>query len=81
MKKLYKSKTNRVWKGILGGLGEYFDIDPVLLRIIFIFFVLVTGLVPGVLTYIIGIFIIPEHPVSEPAPSPESASSPDSTVS
>lgn len=81
MKKLYKSKTNRVWQGILGGLGEYFDIDPVLLRIIFIFFVLATGLVPGVLTYIIAIFVIPDHPVSHSAPSPESSSPSDSTVS
>ncbi len=63
MKKLYRSKTNRIWKGIIGGLGEYFEIDPVLLRVLFIFFVLVTGIVPGVLTYIIAIFIIPEQSI------------------
>lgn len=63
MKKLYKSNTNRIWKGVLGGLGEYLEIDPVLLRIVFIFFVLATGIVPGVLTYIIAIFVIPEHDV------------------
>jgi phage shock protein C len=63
MKKLYKSKTNKVWKGILGGIGEYFNIDPVLLRIAFIFFVLATGLVPGVLTYIIAIFVIPDQTI------------------
>lgn len=60
MKKLYKSKTNIVWKGVIGGLGEYFNVDPVFLRIIFIFFVLATGLIPGVITYIIAIFVIPE---------------------
>lgn len=59
MKKLYRSKENKVWKGILGGLGEYFNVDPVLLRVVFIFFVLITGFFPGVLAYIIAIFIIP----------------------
>jgi len=62
MKKLYRSDKNKKWKGILGGIGEYFDIDPVLLRVIFVFFVLITGLIPGVLAYIIAIFIIPVNP-------------------
>ncbi|MBP6925637.1 MAG: PspC domain-containing protein [Candidatus Pacebacteria bacterium] len=65
MKKLYTSKTNKIWKGIIGGIGEYFDIDPVLLRVIFIFFVLATGLFPGVVTYIIALYIIPKHPAVE----------------
>lgn len=65
MKKLYRSDTNKVWKGVIGGFGEYFNIDPVLLRIIFIFFVLATGIIPGVLTYIIAVFVIPKHPNPE----------------
>lgn len=60
MKKLYRSNENKIWKGVIGGFGEYFNIDPVLLRIIFIFFVLATGVVPGFLTYLIAIFIIPK---------------------
>ena len=65
MKKLYRSEKNKVWKGIIGGFGEYFTIDPVLLRIIFIFFVLATGLIPGVITYIIALFIVPKKPLQE----------------
>lgn len=65
MKKLYKSETDRMWKGVLGGMGEYFDIDPTVLRVIFIFLVLITGFVPGVLAYIICIFMILEHPLSQ----------------
>lgn len=61
MKKLYRSNENKIWKGVLGGFGEYFNVDPVLLRIIFIFFMLATGIVPGLLTYIIAIFIIPKR--------------------
>lgn len=61
MKTLRRSKTNRVFAGILGGFGEYFAVDPVVLRVIYLFFVLVTGFFPGVLAYIIAIFIIPEE--------------------
>lgn len=35
-KKLYKSKKNKILFGVCGGIGEYFDIDPVIIRIIFI---------------------------------------------
>ena len=62
MKRLYRSKKNRVFAGIIGGLGEYFDIDPVLLRLIWVLVVIFTGFVPGVLAYIIVLFIVPEKP-------------------
>lgn len=61
-KKLYKSAMNRVWTGVIGGFGEYFNVDPTVLRVIFMFFVLVTGFFPGVIAYIIAIFLIPEKP-------------------
>lgn len=59
MKQLYKSETNKVWKGVLGGFGEYFDIDPTLLRVLFAVFVLATGFFPGVIAYIIATFLMP----------------------
>lgn len=61
-KKLYKSDANRVWTGVIGGFGEYFNVDPTVLRVIFAFFVLVTGFFPGVFAYIVAIFLIPEKP-------------------
>ena len=39
MKKLYLSDTNKKIGGVCGGLGEYFDVDPTLVRVIFIFIV------------------------------------------
>ncbi len=60
MKKLYRSSTNKVAAGIIGGLGEYWDIDPVVLRLGFIFLILATGLVPGVLAYVIALVIVPK---------------------
>ena len=60
MKKLYRSKKNRIIAGIIGGIGEYFGIDPVLLRLIWVLVVVFTGFFPGVITYIVAYFIVPE---------------------
>lgn len=62
MKKLYRSRTNRVISGIVGGLGEYAGIDPVLLRVLAVLLFVFTGFVPMIIAYIILIFIIPEEP-------------------
>jgi len=59
-KRLYRSKTNRVFAGICGGLGEYWNIDPTIIRLLWVLLVIFTGLVPGVIAYILAIFIIPE---------------------
>jgi len=60
VKRLYRSKKNRVFAGICGGVGEYFNVDPVLIRLIWVLVVIFTGFFPGVLAYIIAIFIVPE---------------------
>ncbi|OHA17487.1 MAG: PspC domain-containing protein [Candidatus Taylorbacteria bacterium RIFCSPLOWO2_12_FULL_43_20] len=59
-KKLYRSKTNRIFAGICGGLGDYLAVDPVLIRLVWLLVVIFTGFVPGLLVYILAIFIIPE---------------------
>lgn len=65
MKKLYKSAENKVFAGVLGGLGEYFDIDPVLLRLAYLLVLVLTGVFPGVIAYIIAAVIVPKKPKSE----------------
>ncbi len=62
MKKLYRSQENKVIAGILGGIGEYFEIDPVVIRVLFIFVAFATGLLPFVVAYIVALFIVPKHP-------------------
>ena len=62
-KRLYKSRENKVLAGILGGVGEYFDVDPVLVRLIYLVILVATGVVPGVLIYILAIFVVPEKPL------------------
>lgn len=64
MKNLYRSNDNKIFAGIFGGLGEYYNIDPVLLRAGFIFIMLITGILPGLLAYIICRYVIPKKPAS-----------------
>lgn len=60
-KRLFRSKENRVFAGICGGLGEYFNIDPAILRLIGLLVVIFSGLIPGLLVYILAIFVIPSR--------------------
>lgn len=67
MKKLYRSNTNKVVTGLLGGLGEYFDADPVLVRLLFLFVTIFTGVFPGIIAYFIGAIIVPAAPTITPS--------------
>jgi phage shock protein C len=60
LRKLYRSRENKILAGVCGGLGEYFQIDPVIIRLLWIVLSLVWGF--GVILYIIAIFIIPPQP-------------------
>ena len=66
MKRLYRSETNKVLAGVLGGLGEYFDVDPVLLRLAFVFLLLATAIIPGMIAYLAAVFIVPRRPADLP---------------
>lgn len=59
VKKLYRSRKNRMIAGVAGGLGEYFDIDPVLFRVVFVATALFSG--SGLILYLILMFIIPDE--------------------
>ena len=60
-KRLYRSDKNKVFAGICGGVGEYFDIDPSLVRLVWLLVVVFTGFVPGFLAYIIAMLVIPKR--------------------
>jgi phage shock protein PspC (stress-responsive transcriptional regulator) len=57
-KRLYRIKENSVFGGVCGGLGIYFNIDPILIRLIFVLSVLLFG--SGTLVYIVLWIIIPK---------------------
>lgn len=58
-KKLYRSKNNEMIAGVCGGIGEYLNIDPTLIRLIWVIFVVAGG--SGILAYIIAAIIIPQQ--------------------
>lgn len=60
MKKLYRSKENKMISGVCGGVAEYFGVDVTLVRILWVIFGLLGG--PGVIAYILAAIIIPENP-------------------
>ncbi|MFW9909026.1 MAG: PspC domain-containing protein [Candidatus Thorarchaeota archaeon] len=62
-RKLYRSRTNRAIAGVCGGLAEYFDVDPTLIRILWVLFSLFYLI--GVLGYILLVVFIPEEPETE----------------
>lgn len=63
-KRLYRSYTDKMIGGVCGGLGEYFDIDPVIIRILFVVAVIFGG--GGILAYIILWIVIPQKPYTVP---------------
>ena len=60
-KKLYKSNKNKMIDGVCGGIAEYFDVDPTLVRIGLVLFSAMGG--AGVLAYIVMAIIVPRDPV------------------
>lgn len=64
VKKLYRSREDRVIAGICGGLGQYFSVDSVLIRIAWIVATLIS-FGTGVLLYLLMIFIVPLEPITK----------------
>jgi phage shock protein PspC (stress-responsive transcriptional regulator) len=58
--KIYRSRTNSMIAGICGGLGEYLNVDPTIVRVVAVLLVIPDGI--GLLAYIIGWVIIPRQP-------------------
>jgi phage shock protein PspC (stress-responsive transcriptional regulator) len=59
-KRLYRARDDHMIAGVCAGIAEYFDVDPTLIRIIFMLLALAGG--PGLLAYLILWVIMPERP-------------------
>jgi phage shock protein C len=68
-KRLYRSRKERMIGGVCGGIGEYFNIDPTLVRLLFVVFALTGG--SGVLAYLVFLIVVPEEPFDAPQSPPE----------
>lgn len=62
MKKLYLSNSDKIIGGVCGGVAEYFEIDPTLIRLIAVIATILTGFVGGIIIYIVAMIIIPKRP-------------------
>ena len=60
MKKLYRSTHDKKIAGVCGGIAEYFDMDPTIVRLLWVLASFVVGC--GILAYIICAFVIPSDP-------------------
>ena len=60
-KKLYRSMADKKLCGVCGGLAEYFDIDPTLVRLLWICASLFTAGFPGLLAYIVCALVMPQQ--------------------
>ena len=63
-KRLYRSRKDRMIGGVAAGLADYFEIDPTLVRVIFVVTLFLGG--TGVLAYIILWIVVPEEPITFP---------------
>lgn len=61
-KRLYRSRSDRMIAGICGGLGKYFNVDPVIFRIIAVILLLPGGF-PGLIPYLILWILVPLEPL------------------
>ena len=62
IKRLYRSTRDRVIAGVCGGLGEYFQVDSTLIRLLWVVLTVASMGVGGILAYILAWIIIPEKP-------------------
>ena len=79
MKRLYKSDTNKVFAGVIGGVGEYFEIDPTLPRLAYLLLAILTAFVPAVIGYLIAMVIVPKRLPELPSPAPSTTTPPPPT--
>lgn len=58
-RRLTRSNRNKMIAGVCGGLAEYLDVDPTVMRVLYILVSIVSAAFPGILAYIILMFLMP----------------------
>ncbi len=61
-KKLYRSTQSRMLGGVCGGIAEYFNVDPTIIRVVYVLLSIFTACFPGLLVYILCLIIVPNDP-------------------
>lgn len=68
--RLYRSRTDRMIAGVLGGVAQYLGWDATLVRVAYVVLAVATGFGAAVLLYVLAIVLIPEEPLGAPANAP-----------
>src|SRR5664280_1439492 len=68
-RRLYRTSDDRIIAGVAGGVAAYFDVDPIIVRVLWFISVFVTGTL-SFWAYVIMIFVVPQEPAEWPAQSP-----------
>lgn len=68
VKRLYRSRRDRMIAGVCGGIGEYLDIDPTIVRLLFVSGAFLGG--PGLLVYFVMMLVVPEEPLATISDAP-----------
>lgn len=61
-RRIYLSDTNKKIGGVCGGIGEYFNVDPTLIRLLVVILAFMTGIIGGIVVYVVAWAIIPQPP-------------------
>lgn len=75
-KRLYRSRSDRMIAGVCAGMGKYLGIDATVIRLLFALLAIFTGVVPGLILYLVMMFIVPDEPLSTPPEPPASPEPP-----
>ena len=62
VKRLYRSRHERKLAGVCAGLGEYLDVDPTIVRVLYLLGTIITGFFPGIFIYFAMALIMPVEP-------------------
>lgn len=61
MKKIYRSKSQRMISGVCGGIAHYFNIDPTIVRLVWVLVSIFSTAIPGLIIYLICVIVIPDE--------------------
>jgi phage shock protein C len=61
-RRLTRSRKYKMIAGVCGGLAEYFDLDPTVVRVAYVLISIVSAAFPGILAYIVLMFVLPPPP-------------------
>ncbi len=62
VKRLYRSRRERKLVGVCAGIGEYVDVDPTIVRVLYLLGTIITGFFPGIFIYFALALIMPVEP-------------------